>query len=325
MRPLHPYYIAMTPLNAPEFVLFAQHGLTDTNYTLNWFAASLAADRAIVVAPNLGYLRTLWRIEPLIDRVDRSATATLDHYPHLPWRIVATSMGGIIWLEVLKRHPEWWAQVHSLILLGSPIGGADLARLVDPLDWGIGAAHGLGQNRRSLAEQIAAVIPTLIVAGDVDGGSDRTVTLESTKFRHAHFVCLSGVNHPALRHHPAVAAAIRAFWAEPRYPVPATPDSLAILLRQRLYAIEGMTDGHRRDFHQAQTWVLFADGTNIRRWKNSFGVDHVFIGDAHGNCFYSGFVGWRHSRGLNRALDQLQQEFKGQNEPVSSAEIKVFG
>ncbi len=315
----------MTPPDAPEFILFAQHGLTDTNYTLNWFAKSLGADRAVVVAPNLGYLRTLWHIEPLIDIVDRAAIAAIQQYPHLPLRIIATSMGGIIWLEVLKRHPEWWAQVHSLILLGSPIGGADLARMVDPLGWGIGAAKGLGTNRRALAETIAAVIPTLIVAGDVDGGSDRTVTLEATKFCHAHFVCISGVNHPALRHHPTVAAAIRAFWAEPRSPLPAPADSLGTTLRQRLYAVEGMTDGHRRDFHRAQTWLLYPDGTNIRRWKNLFGVDHVFIGDPQGNCVYSGFVGWMHSPGLTRALAAMQQEFKGQLVSVRPSELKVFG
>jgi hypothetical protein len=315
----------MTLPTAPEFILFAQHGLTDTNYTLNWFAASLAADRGVVVAPNLGYFRTLWRIEPLIDIVDRAVTTTIRQYPHLPLRIVATSLGGIIWLEVLKRHPEWWAQVHSLILLGAPIGGSDLARLVDPLGWGMGMAKHLGENRRGLAEQIAAVIPTLIVAGDTDGGSDGTVTLESTQFCHAHFVGISGVNHPALRHHPAVAAAIRAFWAEPRYPLPAPAESWGTTLKQRLYAVVGMTDGHRRDFYRAKTGLLCPDGTHIRRWKNLFGVDHVFIGDAQGNCVYSGFVGWLHSPGLNRALAALQQEFSGQIVATRPAEIKAFG
>jgi hypothetical protein len=212
-----------------------------------------------------------------------------------------------------------------LILLGAPIGGADLARMVDPLGWGLGMAKHLGENRRSLAEQIAAVVPTLIVAGDTDGGSDGTVTLESTKFCHAHFVWVSGVNHPALRHHPAVAAAIRAFWAEPRYPLPTPAESLTTTLRQRLYTVAGMTDGHRRDFHRAQTWLLFADGTNIRRWKNPFGVDHVFIGDTQGNCVYSGFVGWMHSPGLNRALAAIQQEFSGSITPAMPSELKVFG
>jgi pimeloyl-ACP methyl ester carboxylesterase len=292
----------------PEFILFAQHGMTDTNYTLSWFAESLAPDRALVVAPNLGYFKTLWYIEPLVAHVEQTATETLHQYPHLPLRIVATSLGGVIWLEVLHRHPEWWPRIHSLVLLGAPIGGSDLARMVDPFGWGIGAAQGLGINRRALAERIAAVIPTLIIAGNIGGGTDRTVTLESTKFRYAHFVSVAGVNHPALRHHPAVAAAIREFWAVPRSPLPPA-DNLTERLIQQLYAVPGMTDGHWHNFHRAQTWLQYQDGTQIRRWKNPIGVEHVFIGDHQGNCAYSGFVGWVHTSELNQALALIKQDF----------------
>ena len=59
-----------------------------------------------------------------------------------------------------------WNRFESLILLGVPIGGADLARIINPLGWDIGMAKHLGKNRRILAEQITAVIPTLVVAGN---------------------------------------------------------------------------------------------------------------------------------------------------------------
>ncbi len=107
------------------------------------------------------------------------------------------------------------------MLLGSPIGGADLAKIIDPFGWGMGIAKPLGKSRRLLAEQITAVIPTLVVAGNTTGGGDGTVSIESTKLKHAHFVCLDGVTHRGLRTHPAIVKVIQEFWSQPREPLPA--------------------------------------------------------------------------------------------------------
>ena len=89
--------------------------------------------------------------------------------------------------QALSRHPEWWKRFESIVLLGSPIGGADLARIVDLFGWGIGIAKHLGQNRRVLAEQVTAKIPTLVIAGNITAGGDGTVPIESTKLKHAYF------------------------------------------------------------------------------------------------------------------------------------------
>jgi hypothetical protein len=300
--------LLMTMTNQPDWLLFAQHGMTDTYQTMAWLGRQLATDRTTLIAPNLGYLRTLWHIEPLIEIVDRTATEAICQHPTTPMRIVATSLGGLLWLEVLQRHPDWWGRVQSLVLLGSPIGGSDLARMVDPFGWGIGIAKGLGTNRRSLAEASAAVIPTLVIAGDTDGGSDGTVTIASTRFNHAHFVCLPGVNHPALRHNPAVVATIRQFWATSPSPLPA-PKSLKGDLMQRLQAVAGMTDGHQRGFDRAKPRIVFKDGTQIRTWHNPLQVMHVFISNAQGECCYGGFVGWLHARELEQELAGLRQTF----------------
>ncbi len=80
-------------------------------------------------------------------------------------------------------------------------------------------AKHLSEDRRYLAEKIAAVIPTLVVAGHIIGGWDLMVTVESTKIQHAHFVCLNGVNHSDLRIHPRVVQAIQEFWANPQNPL----------------------------------------------------------------------------------------------------------
>ncbi|MEO0377730.1 MAG: alpha/beta hydrolase, partial [Cyanobacteria bacterium P01_A01_bin.17] len=141
---------------SPQNIIYAQHGWADDHRHMEYLATQLAAPTSKIVAPNLGYWRTWLRIAPLIDRVDAIATQTHAQHPHAPMRIIGHSMGGLIWLEVLHRHPEWWPQVESLVLVGSPVGGADLARMIDPFGWGIGVARDLGKSRRGIGVAIAS-------------------------------------------------------------------------------------------------------------------------------------------------------------------------
>jgi hypothetical protein len=298
----------MSSVHQPKLIIFSQHGMSDTNHAMNSLAHKVAPPYSHIVAPNLGFIQTHFEIEPLIQKVERSAAQAYFHYPDLPVRIVATSLGGVIWIEVLSRHREWWSKIESLVLLGSPIGGADLARIIDPFAWGIAMAKHLGKNRRPLAEQITAALPTLVVAGNID--SDGTVTTESTKLKYAHFVCLNGVSHPALRFDPAVAEAIQEFWAKPREPLPSPKITLILELIEHFRAVKGITDANSRDFRHAKTIFAFADGTSLYTWKNIFGVDHIFIANADGECQYAGFVGWVDSAGLKRATDKAIATFR---------------
>ncbi|NEQ86615.1 MAG: alpha/beta hydrolase, partial [Moorea sp. SIO2I5] len=156
----------------PDFLLYAQHGWADTSKAIANLAQSIATSRTAIIAPDLGWFKTWLWIEPLIKQLEHIVLDTIVTYPQTPIRIIGHSMGGLIWLELLSRHQDWWSQVESLVLIGSPIGGADLARIIDPLGIGIGIAKDLGINRRQLAESIGAVIPTLVIAGDSDHGSD---------------------------------------------------------------------------------------------------------------------------------------------------------
>ena len=292
---------------APEYVLYAQHGWADDCRAMRSLAQMLATSEALVIAPSLGFIKTWLRIDPLIHEIEQLVITTTLQYPELPIRIVGHSMGGLIWLEVLDRHPEWWSKVESIVLVGSPVGGADLARALDPLKWGLGIARDLGASRRLIAEAIAAQIPMLVVAGDVDDGSDGTVPTCATKVFGAEFVSIPRVTHAALKNHPAVAAAIRQFWDIPkdRTCEPMEPD-LSILLIRRLQAIDGMTDGHRRGFHQSSLFLTLEDGTTLRTWINPWGIDHVFVACPEGTCLYSGFVGWGHARELQETLESLK-------------------
>jgi hypothetical protein len=296
-------------IDAPDFILFAQHGWADGAKAIATLARTVATPKTLIVSPDLGWINTWIRMEPLIQRVEQIALDTITQYPETPIRIIGHSMGGLIWLEVLSRHPEWWLKVHSLVLVASPVGGAHLARFIDPLEIGIFMARDLGKNRREIAELIAEVIPILIIAGDIDNGSDGTVTVQATKFSHAKFVRLPGLSHPVLKNHPRVAQTIRDFWVNPEKQVPIEPD-LSTTLIQLLRSVPGMTDGHPRDFHRAKPCIIFKDGITVLSWKNPLQIDHVFVANNQGQCLYSGFVGWLHRDALRKALEDIKTQYQ---------------
>jgi pimeloyl-ACP methyl ester carboxylesterase len=297
------------------YILFTQHGWADTNQSMMALAEQLVGENGQIVAPCLNYAMTWLRMAPLIDEVDALATATLARQPSLPLRMVGHSMGGLIWLEVLNRHPEWWGRVEFLVLVASPVGGADLGRILDPLQVGVGVAADLGRDRRPLAARIAATIQTLSIAGDIDGGSDGTIPVESTRVPNAQFVCLPGLSHATLRCHPQVVEQIQKFWAGEPLSDPLVIHPLVHRLRQ----IPGMTDAHRRDFARATPWHTFADGTSLSLWLSPLGIHHVFLASAQGDCLYSGYVGWLHTGEMWHDLEALRSADvppSGQSSPV---------
>jgi hypothetical protein len=288
--------------SAAPFLLFIQHGWADGNRAMLGLGKSLVGSDTPVIAPDLGYVQTWLRIAPLVQQVEALALAQMAVYPDRALRIVGHSMGGLIWLEVLNRNPDWWTRVHSLVLIASPVGGADLGRLFDPMGWGIGIAKDLGTNRKAMAEKIAAQIPTLVIAGDIDQGSDGTVPVACTRFPHTQFFCLP-LSHPDLRGHPTVAAAILDFWADF-----SIGESIVVHeVIQRLQYVPGITDGHRRNFSQAHVTIQLPDGGTVRTYKNLAGIDHVFVASPAGDCLYAGFVGWFHAQDLRQALVEISQ------------------
>lgn len=294
------------PTGEPDFILYAQHGWADNHQAIAALAKSVATEGTKIIAPDLGYTQTWLRIETLVQTVEKIATENITKYPGVPIRIIGHSMGGLVWLEVLNRHPEWWSLIDSLVLVASPVGGADIARIFDPLGLGIGIAKDLGADRRAIAEKIAATIPTLVIVGDVDGGSDGTITVGTAKFRSAHPVYLPGLSHGALKNHPSVAAAISRFW-EQKESLPDLDLEVDRLIQQ-LQAVPGMTDAHQRDFYKAAVFLECKNGVTIRTWKNPVGVDHVFVVCPKGQYLYGGFVGWLHAKDLQRVLEQIKQD-----------------
>lgn len=292
---------------APDFILYAQHGWADDHKAIATLAKTLATPKTRVITPNLGWFKTWLRMEPLVEQVESIAIKTIASYPNIPIRIIAHSMGGLIWLEILNRHPEWWSKVDSLVLIASPVGGAHIARLLDPLGIGVGIARDLGRNRRQMAHSIAQFIPTLVITGDTDGGSDGTINIETTKFNYTQLVVLPNLAHATLKNHPKVVETIRDFCANPVITPPKA--DLTVTLIQRLRSVTGMTDAHQRDFCQAKTYLTFSNGVTLRRWNNPLQIEHVFVSNTQGECLYGGFVGWMHAKALHQVLDEIKQQY----------------
>jgi pimeloyl-ACP methyl ester carboxylesterase len=287
----------------PEYLLFAQHGWADTGNNLGRLVKAAVDSQTKLIVPSLGLIKTFIRIEPLVKRLEQIATEAIARHPHTPIKIVGHSMGGLMWLEVLERNPQWWNQVHSLILLGSPVGGSNIARLLDPLAIGLGTAADLGKNRRAIAQKIAQHIPTLSVASDLGMGTDGLVTVENTKFDYANWLPISNIAHSAMRHHAEIVPIMQNFWANPQLGQP--PEAtLTNQLIQRLRTVRGMTDTDYRDFARSRIVARFSEVT-LHTWNNPFGINHVYLGQQQ-QCLYAGYVGLIHTQGLRQVIKAIQ-------------------
>lgn len=293
----------------PNYLVFSQHGMVDTHHAMKSLATRNSSNlNSRIIAPNLGFLDTLFNIEPLITKVERIAMREIRKYPDVPIRIIGCSLGGVIWTEILTRHPEWWPNIESWVLLGSPIGGAHLAKMVDPLNLvSFAIAQDLGVDRRPLAEAIARQIPTLIVAGDNDSGSDGTVLVQTTQFKHARFVCVPGVNHSGLRFSKVVDRQIQNFWAENPKNIVFSEARPVMETITQLRSVSGMTDAHPKGFERSQPIMTLKDGTIVRTWNDLLGVKHIFLENDRGECEFGGYVGWVHRDGLERAIQTVIQ------------------
>ena len=283
------------------FILFAQHGWADTFHDIAQLAQSLAHPNTIVYTPDLGWFNTWLAIAPLIDTVENIAIDAIAKYPDLPLRIVAHSMGTLIWLEVLDRHPEWLPKIHSFALVASPVGGSDLGRLFDPFRWFPLMARDLGTNRRSIAEAIASKIPVLTVVGDIGNNTDGTVPVGCSQFSQATFVRLDSIRHAPLKNHPKVAAAVRQFWENPIIaPIQADPASQLIAKLRSL----DLTETDNQNFEKAKLIQTGLEDPKLWVWTNALQVMHVFVsvGD---RCIYSAYTGWQDKGKLAMMLKKI--------------------
>jgi pimeloyl-ACP methyl ester carboxylesterase len=269
------------------------------------FGRALGDPHDLVVAPDLGYVRTWQRMAPLVDHVDAEAARVLDQHPAAPVLVVGHSLGGLIWLEVLDRHPDWWPRVHALVLVASPVGGTRLGRYLDPT--GLSVGRDLRVNRRALAERLAAAIPCLTIAGDLFLRRDGTVSVASTQFAHARSIVLPRISHAGLVRSETARRLVRAFF---RAPHPPATDATAIVAR--LAALRGLEASDPRGCWWARAALLFPDGYSVRLLAGPIGAQQVFVADNLGRCLYAHTVYRSGVPALQRTLQDLRQELAAQ-------------
>lgn len=293
-------------IDAPDCILFAHHGWTDTNQGILQLATTLGTAKTQVVALNFGWLKTWVKKEDIFEIIKQKTAEVLANYPDTPWRIIAYSLGGLLWLDFLEQHPELWSKINSLILIACPVNGTELFGILNPSE--INIAKYLLKSRQKFAEKIAKTIPTLVIAGDLGNQSDGTIDVKTTKLAFGKFTCLPNLSHAKLKTDSQIVAVIQEFWDF--LPIPVTPQKdLTNLLIERLKAVPGMTDTQNRDFERSQVYLLFQDGNSIRIWKNSINILYVFLANQKKECLYAGCVGWVHAQELQNSLEAIHQDY----------------
>ncbi|GIW06086.1 MAG: hypothetical protein KatS3mg060_0891 [Dehalococcoidia bacterium] len=292
----------VTTDSATSYLLFVQHGWADRASSLRTLARGLATPRTRVITPNLGFLQTWIRMDTLVDRVEREAEQALRACPEARIRVVGHSMGGLIWLEVLDRHPEWWTRVDGVVLIGSPIGGADLAHLADPLDLAIG--RDLKVDRRPLAARLATHLRLLSIAGKSDSSGDGLVRVASAKAPGVRLVVVPGVHHRGLRRSRLVVLIAREFFRNGAPSVPPPEELIG-----RLRALPGMTDSRTRTVFRPPLALMFRDGTTLLAGRTVLGIDEVALVAPDDTPLYAGYVSWRYAPQLRHGLAVLRRDY----------------
>lgn len=294
----------MNDTRAPvETLLFAQHGWADDNRAMQRLGAAMEQPGARVIATNLGYVRTWLRIEPLIEIAEQAAQEALTEHPEARIRVIGHSMGGLIWIELLTRHPEWLVRTDRLALIGCPVGGAELAFMLDL--GGLMIGRDLRVDRRARAEAVAAMVPTITIVGGLLGSHDGTVSHQSARLPNARFVQAPSASHATSRHSPWVTRLVRAFFEEP------APDAVDLgALVDRISAIPGIRPAEPRLMHLAQVDVMLADGTTIRTLNALLGLRMVFVADSEGQCRYAGSVPSSSRSALERTVSEIQAHYE---------------
>jgi hypothetical protein len=311
------------------------------------FGRAVAGPHTEVVAPRLGYARTWLRLEPLIDRVEAEVAPALDGRSGTPpVVVVGHSLGGLIWLTLLDRHPEWRDRVRALALLGCPVGGADLSLGFHQLDragWTI--AHDLSVDRREVARRVATAVPTLAVAGDLLRETDGTITVSSARFEGARFVCLPRESHAGMLQSQWVIRLVRAYLVGPQV-APADPAAVIRHLQPLADPIEAPAplpsvvvgaaplpsllpgrDGPGGVRRRPRWWppsssrgapmaagdrlpvaLLFCDGTTVRLGHRLFGPVLVSVNGPDGARLWAGTVDKRRAGRLSSALQAIAHE-----------------
>ncbi|MEH2038626.1 hypothetical protein [Nostoc sp.] len=76
-----------------------------------------------------------------------------------------------------------------------------------------------------------------------------------------------------------------------------------------LVNVPGMTMAHSRDFQRATPLFTLKDQTVVKIFINPAQVKHIFLADDKSKMIFGGYVGWIHTKEMNKAIDKIKKEF----------------
>ncbi|HEY9615096.1 hypothetical protein [Allocoleopsis sp.] len=71
----------------------------------------------------------------------------------------------------------------------------------------------------------------------------------------------------------------------------------------------GITQCRGSHFKSATPKFKLKDGTILKTYKNSVGVNHVFLADSSGKMIFGGYVGWIYSDDLKATIAEIKETF----------------
>ncbi len=76
-----------------------------------------------------------------------------------------------------------------------------------------------------------------------------------------------------------------------------------------LVSVPGITTAHSRNFHRATPLFTLKDKTLVKIFINVARVKHVFLADRNNKMIFGGYVGWIHTKAMNKAIEKIKKEF----------------
>ncbi|MBN3947561.1 MAG: hypothetical protein HWQ38_14260 [Nostoc sp. NMS7] len=76
-----------------------------------------------------------------------------------------------------------------------------------------------------------------------------------------------------------------------------------------LVNVPGMTMAHSRDFQRATPLFTLKDQIGVKIFINPAQVKHIFLADDKSKMIFGGYVGWIHTKEMNKAIDKIKKEF----------------
>jgi hypothetical protein len=78
---------------------------------------------------------------------------------------------------------------------------------------------------------------------------------------------------------------------------------------EKLLNTPGMIQSRGTKFKKATPNFKLKDGTILRTYRNSVGVEYVFLADSSGRMIFGGYVGWIHSQNLKVTVAEIKRNF----------------